>query len=97
MQDTGYLNRFLSDGANNDERQAGDNHLPRVGLAAWSATVRHLVRRGGACDGDSGRQGIVAQELNDGRHLIDARGPVPFLPIHNCQFVAADEGREIDL
>ena len=37
VQDTGDLNRFLSDAVNNDERQAGDNHLPRVGLAAWSA------------------------------------------------------------
>jgi hypothetical protein len=48
VQDTGDLNRFLSDAVNNDERQAGDNHLSRVGLAAWSATVRHLVQRGGA-------------------------------------------------
>ena len=46
VQDTGDLNRFLSDAVNNDERQAGDNHISRVGLAAWSATVRHLVQRG---------------------------------------------------
>jgi hypothetical protein len=48
VQDTGDLNPLLSDAVNNDERQAGDNHLARVGLAAWSPTVWHLVQRGGA-------------------------------------------------
>jgi hypothetical protein len=32
MQDTGDLNRLLSDAVNNDEREAGDKHFPRVGL-----------------------------------------------------------------
>jgi hypothetical protein len=39
MQDTGYLNRLLSDAVNNDEREAGDKHFPRLGLAAFSSTV----------------------------------------------------------
>jgi hypothetical protein len=47
MQDTGDLNRLLSDAVNNDEREAGDKHFPRVGLAAFSSTVRHVLQRGG--------------------------------------------------
>ena len=61
---------------------------PRFGISCGEAALAMVTPAG---------RGLWAQELNDGRHLIDARGPVPFLPIHNCQFVAADEGREIDL
>src|SRR5260370_2927713 len=48
VQNTGDLNRFLSDAVNNDELQSGDNHLSLFGLAACSATVRHSVQSAGA-------------------------------------------------
>jgi hypothetical protein len=47
MQDTGDLNGFLSDAVNNEEREAGDKHFPRVEVAAFSSTVRHVLQRGG--------------------------------------------------
>ena len=30
-----------------DEREAGDKHFPRVGLAAFLSAVRHVLQRGG--------------------------------------------------
>ena len=43
VQDTGDLNRFLSDAVNNDERQARDNHFPRVGLPFRSGPINGVA------------------------------------------------------
>jgi hypothetical protein len=47
-------------------------------------------------DGVASRQGIVAQELEDAGHVLDVGSPASFFPMHDCYFVAIDEGRDVD-
>jgi hypothetical protein len=45
VQNADNLDRFLSYAINNQERETGDHHLSRVGLTAFSSTLRHLFQR----------------------------------------------------